>query len=159
MPKVMASALLGKITSRVKGHHVYKSNCSVGDKCVCHPEPGKRHSKDWNAIIVTKTELRDSAPTVSKKRLKIPLLVTSPTSAQIICPLLKDGTITSMTGEVTGKQEKHQRARGFLEVELNYHVFTIFSGTRNTKHKWGKIRQTQSAVYGASSAAYLESDF
>ena len=104
----MASALLGKITSRVKGHHVYKSNCSIGDKCVCHPEPGKRHSKDWNVIIVTKTELRDSAPDSEQEKAKDTIIGHIPNVlAQIICPLLKDGTITSMTGEVTGKQEKH----------------------------------------------------
>jgi len=40
--------------------------------------------------------------------------------------------------KLLGKQGRHQRGVGLLEVELNYHVFITFMGARNTKCKWGK---------------------
>ena len=52
----MASALLGKLKSRVKGHHVFQSNYTIGDNFVCSPEPDNRHSKGKNAIIVKKPD-------------------------------------------------------------------------------------------------------
>lgn len=55
----MASALLGKITSRVKGHHIYNSDYFIGDKFVCYPEPDNPHSKDGNAIVI-KIEQKES---------------------------------------------------------------------------------------------------
>lgn len=57
----MASALIGKLTCKLKGHHVYNSDCSIGNKFVCQPEPDNRHSKNRNAIIVIKSELKEKA--------------------------------------------------------------------------------------------------
>ena len=48
----MASASLGKLKSRVKGHHVFQSNYTIGDNFVCSPEP----DKGKNAIIVKKPD-------------------------------------------------------------------------------------------------------
>ena len=75
----MASALLGKLKSRVKGHHVFQSNYTIGDNFVCSPEPDNRHSKGKNAIIVKKPDE------------DVVLGHVPDALSQIICPMLKDG--------------------------------------------------------------------
>ena len=90
----MTSALLGKLKSRVKGHHVFQSNYTIGDNFVCSPEPDNRHSKGKNAIIVKK-------PDEDAVLGHVPDAL-----SQIICPMLKDGTIERMTGEITGEERK-----------------------------------------------------
>lgn len=99
---------------------------------VTHPEMDNLHRKNQNAIIVIKTELQESKQEKAKNNVigHVPDAL-----AQVICPFLKDGTITSMTVRLLGKQEKRQKERGFLELEFNYRVFIIYSGIRNTKHK------------------------
>ena len=77
----MASALLGKLKSRLKGHHVFQSNYTIGDNFVRSPEPDNRHSKGKNAIIVKK-------PDEDAVLGHVPDAL-----SQIICPMLKDGTI------------------------------------------------------------------
>ena len=59
----MASALLGKLKSRVKGHHVFQSNYTIGDNFVCSPEPD-------NDIA------RVKMPLLSRNQTKMPSLVT-----------------------------------------------------------------------------------
>ncbi len=144
----MASALLGKITSRVKGHHVYNSDYSVGDKLACHPEPDNRHSKDQNAIAVKKTEVQES----EQKKAKDYIIGHVPDAlAQVICPLLKNGTVTSMTGEITGEARKAPEGTwvqgGGIELPCSYYLFG------NKKHKSQvrkQIREAQSSLYGPS---------
>ena len=146
----MASALLGKITTRVKGHHVYNSHYSVGDKFACHPEPDNCRSKDQNAIIVIKTVLQESEQEKAKDHIIIGHVPED--LAQVICPFLKDGTITSMTGEITGEARKAPGGTwvlgGGIELRCVYYLF----GNRKHKAQVRKqIREAQSALYGPSS--------
>ena len=83
----MASALLGKLKSRVKGHHVFQSNYTIGDNFVGSPEPENQHSKGKNANIVKKPD-EDAVLGPVPDAL-----------SQIICPMLQSGTIETMTAE------------------------------------------------------------
>ena len=103
----MASALLGKLKSRVKGHHVFQSNYTIGDNFVCSPEPDNRHSKGKNAIIVKKPD-EDAL-------------------SQIVCPMSKDGTIERMTGEITGEERKAPEGTwvlgGGIELPCSHFIY------------------------------------
>ena len=117
----MASALLGKLKSRVKGHHVFQSNYTIGDNFVCSPEPDNRHSQGKNAIIVKKPDE------------DVVLGHVPDALSQIICPMLKDGTIERMTGEITGKKERLRREHEFWEVVLSYRALISSTGTGKRK--------------------------
>lgn len=145
----MASALIGKLTSKVKGHHVYNSDCSIGDKFACQPEPHNRHRKNENAIIVIKSELKESEQEKAKGNIigHVPNAL-----AQNTCPFLKDGTVTSMTSEITAEARKAAEGTwvlgGGVELPCVYYVFG------NRKHKvqvWKQIGEAQSALCGPSS--------
>ena len=68
--------------------------CSIGDKFACQPEPHNRHSKNQNAITVIKSKLKES----EQEKAKDNIICHVPNAlAQNTCPILKDGTVTSMT--------------------------------------------------------------
>lgn len=69
---------------------------------MCYPEPSNRHSKDQNAIIVKKRNVEFD----EHEDIVIGHVPDSETLSCVIRPLLKDGTITSMSGEVTGEARK-----------------------------------------------------
>lgn len=133
----MASALLGKLKSRVKGHHVFQSNYTIGDNFVCSPEPDNRHSKSKNAIIVKKPDE------------DVVLGHVPDALSQIICPMLKDGTIERMTGEITGEERKAPEGTwvlgGGIELPCSYFIY----GNRKKKADVrGKLRKAERSLYG-----------
>ena len=73
--------------SRVKGHHVFKSESRPGDTFTCAREPGNPHSPD--AIIV---KLSDGS---NVGHVPDPL-------ARVLAPMLDGGEIERMEGTVTG---------------------------------------------------------
>ena len=101
--------------------NLVKALCTIGGNFVCSPEPDNRHSKDKSALIVKKPD-------------KDAVLGHVPDAlSQIIFPILKDGTIERMTGEITGKKERLRREHGFWEVLLSYRALISSTGTGKRK--------------------------
>ena len=72
--------------------------------------------------------------------------------AQVICPFLKDGTVTSMTSEITAEARKALESTwvlgGGIELPCIYYLF----GNRKHKAQVRKqIGEAQSALFGPSS--------
>lgn len=141
----MASALIGKITSRVKGHHIYNSDYSIGDKFVCHPEPDNSRSKNSNAIVVKmEQEENEQRQSTDNKIGHVPDVL-----AQVLCPFLKDGTLTSMTGEVTGEARRAPEGTWVLGGGIELPCVYYIHGKKKDKQQVRKaIRKAESQVYG-----------
>lgn len=138
-----------KVKSKVKGHHVYNSDCSIGDKFACQPEPHNRHSKNQNAITVIKSKLKES----EQEKAKDNIICHVPNAlAQNTCPFLKDGTVTSMTSEITAEARKAPEGTWVLGggIELPC-VYYLFGNRKREAQVWKQIGETQSALCGASS--------
>ena len=129
----MASALPGKLKSRVKGHHVFQSDYMIGDNFVCSPEQDNRHSKGKNAIIVKKSD-------------KDTVLGHVPDAfSQIIYPMLKDGTIERITGEERKAPEGTWVLGGGIELPCSYFIY----GNRKSKADLRrKLRKVERSLYG-----------
>ena len=101
--------------SRVKGHHVFKSESRPGDAFICAREPGNPHSPD--AIVV---KLGDSSGHVPD-----PL-------ARILAPMLDGGVVTCMEGTVTGVARSAREGvwvpGGGIEIPCEY----VLYGVKNT---------------------------
>ena len=95
--------------SRVKGHHISKSESRPGDAFICAREPGNPHSPD--AIVV---KLGDSSGHVPD-----PL-------ARILAPMLDGGVITCMEGTVTGVARSAREGvwvpGGGIEIPCKYEL-------------------------------------
>ena len=96
---------------------------------MCSPEPDNRHSKGKNAIIVKK-------PDEDAVLGHVPDAL-----SQIICPMLKDGTIERMTGEITAEERKAPEGTwvlgGGIELPCSYFIY----GNRKKKADVrGKLR-------------------
>ena len=102
---------------------------------MCSPEPHNRHSKGKNAIIVKKPD-------------KNALLGHVPVAlSQIICPMLKDGTIERMTGEITERKASEGTwvLGGGIELPCSYFIY----GNRKKKADVrGKLRKAEQSLYG-----------
>lgn len=95
--KSMASVRIASITSRIKGHHVFKHKYKVGEEFSCFLEPGNPHSPSDNAIMVkTRVEGTDKKEAVVGHILE-PL-------AQILGPMLKDETVHSIVAKITAEK-------------------------------------------------------
>ena len=71
------------------------------------------------------------------------------TLSQIICPMLKDGTIERMTGEITGEERKAPEGTwvlgGGIELPCSYFIY----GNRKKKADVrGKLRKAERSLYG-----------
>ena len=69
--------------------------------------------------------------------------------SQIICPMLKDGTIERMTGEITGEERKAPEGTwvlgGGIELPCSYFIY----GNRKKKADVrGKLRKAERSLYG-----------
>ena len=111
--------------------------CATGLHRVCSPEPDNRHSKGKNAIIVKK-------PDEDAVLGHVPDAL-----SQIICPMLKDGTIERMTGEITGEERKAPEGTwvlgGGIELPCSYFIY----GNRKKKADVrGKLRKAERSLYG-----------
>ena len=96
-----------------------------------------RHSKGKNAIIVKK-------PDEDAVLGHVPDAL-----SQIICPMLKDGTIERMTGEITGEERKAPEGTwvlgGGIELPCSYFIY----GNRKKKADVrGKLRKAERSLYG-----------
>ena len=98
---------------------------------------------------MVKSELKESEQEKAKDNIigRVPDAL-----AQVICPFLKDGTVTSMTGEITAEARKAPEGTwvlgGGIELPCIYYLFG------NRKHKTQvpkEICEAQSAWYGPSS--------
>ena len=93
----MASVRIASTTSTIKGHHVYEHKYTVVEEFSCFLEPGNPHSPSDNALVVkTRVEDTDKKETVVGHIPK-PL-------AQILGPMLKDGTVHSIVTKITGEK-------------------------------------------------------
>ena len=112
--------------SRVKGHHVFKSESRPGDAFICAREPGNPHSPD--AIVV---KLGDSSGHVPD-----PL-------ARILAPMLDGGVITCMEGTVTGVARSAREGvwvpGGGIEIPCEY----VLYGVKNTAEKLDKTHRSR----------------
>ena len=112
-------------------------------------EPHNRHSKNQNAIIVIKSELKESEQEKAKDNIigHVPNAL-----AQNTCPFLKDGTVTSMTSEITAEARKAPEGTWVLGggIELPC-VYYLFGNRKREAQVWKQIGETQSALCGASS--------
>ena len=93
----MASVRIASITSRIKGHHVYEHKYKVGVKFSCFLDPGNPHSPSEIAIVV-KTRVKDT-----DKKETVVSHIPEPL-AQILGPMLKDGTVHSIVAKITGEK-------------------------------------------------------
>lgn len=115
--------------SRVKGHHVFKSESRPGDTFTCAREPGNSHSPD--AIIVK----LDDGSNVGH----VPDAL-----ARILAPMLDGGVITRMEGTVTGVARSAPEGvwvpGGGIEIPCEY----VLHGVKKDREKVRQmLRDTQ----------------
>ena len=115
----MALVRIASITSRIKDHHVFQHNYEVGEEFVFCLEPGNPYSPGDNAIVL-KTKVEDTG-----KKEAVVGHIPEPL-AQILDPMLKDGTIHSIivkiTGEKRGAPEGVWVQGGGIELPCKYFV-------------------------------------
>lgn len=95
----MASVWIASITSRIKGHHEFQHNYEVGEEFVCCLKPSNPYSPGDNAIVLN-TKVEDT----SKKEAVVGHILEP--LAQILGPMLKDGTTHSITAKITGEKRR-----------------------------------------------------
>ena len=131
----MASFRIASITSRIKGHHVYEHKYKVGEEFSCFLEPGNPHSPSDNAFVVkTRVEDTDKKETVVGHILK-PL-------AQILGPMLKDGTVHSIVAKITGEKRGAPEGvwvqGGGIGLPYKYFVYGLKTSKQRVKHELWK---------------------
>ena len=96
-----------------------------------------RHSKGKNAIVVKK-------PDEDTVLGHVPDAL-----SQIICPMLKDGTIERMTGEITEEERKAPEGTcvlgGGIELPCSYF---IYGNRKNKADVRRKLRKAERSLYG-----------
>ena len=114
----MASVCVASITSKIKGH-VFQHNYEVGEEFVCCLEPGNLYSPGDNAVVV-KTKVEDTG-----KKEAVVGHIPEPL-AQILGPMLNDGTIHSITTKITGEKRGAPEGvwvqGGGIELRCKYFV-------------------------------------
>ena len=117
--------------------NLVKGLCTIGDNFVCSPEPDNRHSKGKSAIIVKKPDE------------DVVLGHVLDALSQIICPMLKDGTIERMTVKITGEERKAPEGTWVLggAIELPCSCF-IYGNRKEKADVRGKLRKTERSLYG-----------
>ena len=106
------SVLLGSLTSRIKGDHVYRSGVKVGDHLFCTIEPDNKQSD--NAIVV-KSGNDDIAGHVPE------------TLAKKLFNFMKSQQIEIMDSEVTGHPRPAPEGKwvvgGGIEIPCKYRLW------------------------------------
>ena len=109
----MANLCVAKILSRVKGHHVYQYNCTVGKDFSCEMEPSNIYSK--NAIAVKE-----------KSSNKIVGHIPEPLS-KILYSLMKSWKVYEITCTITGQSKKAPEGTwvlgGRIEFPCRYFLY------------------------------------
>ena len=84
----MASVILAKVSSQIKGHHIYNYNYIIGEPITCEVEDKyNNHSKNGISVFSKQNKMIGHVPE---------------TLAMKLTPLWKDGFILEITGKVTG---------------------------------------------------------
>ena len=110
--------------SRVKGHHVFKSESRPGDSFTCAREPGNPHSSD--AIIV---KLSDGS---NVGHVPVPL-------ARVLAPMLDGGEIERMEGTVTGVARSAPEGVWVPGGRIEFPCEYVLYGAKKDREK---VRQT-----------------
>ena len=131
----MASVRIASITSRIKGHRVYEHNYKIGEEFSCFLEPGNPHSPSDNAIVVkTRVEDTDKKETFVD-HIPEPL-------AQILGPMLKDGTVHFIVAKITGEKRGAPKGiwvqGGGIELPCKYFVYKLKTSKQRVKHELWK---------------------
>ena len=109
----MANLCVAKISSRVKGHHVYQYNYTVGEDFSCAMEPSNIYSK--NAIAVKE-----------KNSNKIVGHIPEPL-AKILYPLMKSCKVYEIACTITGQSKKAPEGTwvlgGGIELPCRYFLY------------------------------------
>ena len=109
----MANSCVAKISSCVKGHHVYQYNYTVGGDFSCAMEPSNIYSK--NAIAVKE-----------KNSNKIVWHIPEPL-AKILYPLMKSCKVYEITCTITGQSKKAPEGTwvlgGGIELPCRYFLY------------------------------------
>ena len=113
----MALVRIASITLRIKGHHVFQHNYKVGEEFVC---PGDN-------VIVIKTKVEDAG-----KKEAVVGHIPDPL-AQTLGPMLKDGTIHSITTKITGEKQGAPEGVWFRVVGSNFLANTFSMDRRNSR--------------------------
>ena len=118
--------------SRVKGHHVFKSESIPGDTFTCAREPGNRHSSD--AIIV---KLSDGS---NVGHVPDPL-------ARILAPMLDGGKIERMEGTVTGVARSAPEGvwvpGGGIEFPCEYVLYSTKGNRENVRKTLRELQRSR----------------
>lgn len=107
----MALMCVAKLTSRVKGHHVYNHRYTVGEELVCEMEPTNAHSN--NAIAVKKNEnVVGHVPEALAAKLH---------------PLMKNWKVHRITCVITGQERRAPEGTwvlgGGIELPCIYYLY------------------------------------
>ena len=109
----MANLCVAKISSPVKGYHVYPYNYTVGEDFSCPMEPSNIYSK--NAIAVKE-----------KNSNKIVGHIPEPL-AKILYPLMKSWKVYEITCTITGRSKKVPEGtwvlHGGIELPCRYFLY------------------------------------
>ena len=118
--------------SRVKGHHVFKSESRPGDTFTCAREPDNPYSPD--AIIV---KLRDGS---NVGHVPDPL-------ACVLAPMLDDGEIERMEGTVTGVARSAPEGvwvrGGGIKFPCEYVLYGVKKDRKKVRRTLQEIQQSR----------------
>ena len=104
----MAAALLAKISSRIKGRHVYNYTYTIGERITCEMEDNNQMSKNAISIYSSLNEKIGHVPE---------------TLAIKLTPLWKDWSISEITGKITGSAPEGTWTQGGgIEIPSIYNI-------------------------------------
>ena len=109
----MANLCVAKISSRVKGHHVYQYNYTVGEDFSCAMEPSNIYSK--NAIVVKEKNSNKIVGHIPEPLVKI------------LYPLMKSWKVYEITCAITRQSKKTPEGAwvlgGGIELSCRYFLY------------------------------------
>ena len=107
----MALMCVAKITSRVKGHHVYQYSYKVGEDLLCEIEASNYHSNNAISVINKNKEVVGHVPVALATKLH---------------PLLKSWKVSKITAVITGQQRAPEGTwvlGGGIELLCTYYIY------------------------------------
>ena len=124
----MASVKLAKVSSKIKGYHVYCRRCKLGDILACNLEQENPHSRNAiKVLLVSENETIGHVPEALSK---------------VLAPDLEKGIIIAMEAEVTGLPRDAPEGKwtlgGGIEIPCTY---TLYGLKKNKQELRKKIKQ------------------
>lgn len=108
----MALMCVAKITSRIKGHHVYQHSYGVGEQFECEIEPTNLHSNNAIAVKNVDKQMVGHVPEALAEKLQ---------------PLIKSWKIWKVTTIITGKERRAPEGTwvlgGGIELPCTYYLY------------------------------------